>query len=122
MPVKQSDLLLVFGLKNCDTCGKAQAWLQEHAVAYEFRDVRTDGVDKERLQRWLSSPLADLLTNRRSTTWRNLSLIEKAQSETDPLKILLQYPILLKRPILERHSRLLLVGFSANEFREHLLS
>ncbi len=122
MPVKHSDLLLVFGLKSCDACSEAQAWLQEHAVTYEFRDVRTDGLDPERLSRWLSSPQAVLLINRRSTTWRKLSASEKALSETDPTKILLQYPTLIKRPVLERHGHLLMVGFSAGEFREHLLS
>ena len=122
MPVRHSDMLLVFGLKNCDACSEAQAWLQEHAVTYEFRDVRADGLDPERLKSWLSSPQAVLLINRRSTTWRKLSLAEKALSESDPAKILLQYPTLVKRPVLERHGRLLIVGFSANEFREHLLS
>lgn len=122
MPVKHSDMLLVFGLKSCDTCSKAQAWLQEHSVTYEFRDVRVDGVDPERLDRWLSAPLAALLINRRSTTWRKLSLAEKALSESDPVRILQQYPILIKRPVLERHGRLLLVGFSATDFRAQLLS
>jgi len=122
MPVKQPDLLLFFGLKNCDTCSKAQTWLQEHAVKYEFRDVRSEGVDRERLQRWLSAPLAELLINRRSTTWRKLSVAEKLLSETDPVQILLQHPSLIKRPVLERHGRILLIGFSANDFREHLLS
>jgi Spx/MgsR family transcriptional regulator len=122
MPVKATDQLLVFGLKNCDSCSKARAWLDEHGIDHEFRDLRTDGLTEERLKRWLSSPLAALLTNRRSTTWRSLSAAEKAQSDEHPLKLLSQYSTLIKRPVLERHGRLLLVGFSAEEFRKHLLS
>ncbi len=122
MPVKHSDMLLVFGLKSCDTCSKAQSWLKEHAVIYEFRDVRVDGVDPDRLERWLSAPQAGLLINRRSSTWRKLTLAEKTLSESDPAKILLQYPTLIKRPVLERHGRMLLIGFSAADFRDHLLS
>jgi arsenate reductase len=122
MPVKQPDLLLVFGLKSCDTCSKAMAWLEEHAVAYEFRDIRGEGFDRERLKRWLASPSAALLTNRRSTTWRQLTAAEKELSETDPLGLLGRFPTLVKRPVLERHGQLLLVGFSASEYREHLLS
>ena len=122
MPVKQADLLLVFGLKNCDSCSKARAWLDEHGVNYEFRDLRADGLAPERLQRWLSSPLAALLTNRRSTTWRKLTVGEKALSDDDPFRLLSQYSTLIKRPVLERHGRVLLVGFSVEEFREHLLS
>jgi arsenate reductase len=122
MPVKQPDLLLVFGLKNCDTCGKALAWLEEHAVVYEFRDIRGEGLDRERLKRWLASPLAALLTNRRSTTWRQLTAAEKELSESDPQDLLGKFPTLIKRPVLERHGTVLLVGFSANEYREHLLS
>jgi len=122
MPVKQPDLLLVFGLKNCDSCSKALAWLEEHAVVYEFRDIRGEGLDRERLKRWLSSPMAGLLTNRRSTTWRQLSVVEKALSDSDPHSLLSKFPTLIKRPVLERHGNLLLVGFSAGEYREHLLS
>lgn len=122
MPVKRSDLLLVFGLKNCDSCSKAQAWLKEHAVNYEFRDIRTEGVEKEQLKRWLASPLAVMLINRRSTTWRNLTTAEKELSESNPAEVLSKHPTLIKRPVVERCGRLLQVGFSANEFRERLLS
>jgi Spx/MgsR family transcriptional regulator len=122
MPVKQTDLLQVYGLKNCDTCSKAQAWLKEHAVHYRFRDVRSDGLEKSQLKRWLASPLADLLINRRSTTWRSLTPEEKALSESNPSRLLLTHPALMKRPVLERHGKLLMIGFSADEFREHLLS
>ena len=122
MPVKQTDLLLVFGLKNCDSCSKARSWLDEHGIEYEFRDLRVDGLAADRLKRWLSSPFAPLLTNRRSTTWRQLSATEKALSDEDPFGILSQYSTLIKRPVLERHGRVLLVGFSVEEFREHLLS
>jgi arsenate reductase len=122
MLVKQSDQLLVFGLKNCDSCAKALAWLKEHAVDHEFRDIRSEGIEKEQLKCWLASPHATLLINRRSTTWRKLTAAEKELSESDPLKILSKYPTLVKRPVLERHGRLLLVGFSATDFREHLLS
>jgi arsenate reductase len=122
MPVKQADQLLVFGLKNCDSSSKARNWLDEHGVDYEFRDLRADGLAAERLQRWLTSPLAALLTNRRSTTWRKLSAVEKAQSDVDSFSLLNRYTTLIKRPVLERHGRILLVGFSEEEFREHLLS
>jgi arsenate reductase len=122
MLVKQSDLLLVFGLKNCDSCSKALAWLREHGVVHEFRDIRSDALDHERLKRWLSSPSALLLTNRRSTTWRNLTVAERALSDTDPLKLLSGFPALIKRPVLERHGQVLLIGFSASDYREHLLS
>ena len=122
MPVKQTDLLLVYGLKNCDACSKARSWLDGHGVEFEFRDVRADGVEKDQLKRWLESDLGTLLINRRSTTWRGLNANEKALSETDPYKLLSKNPTLLKRPILERHGRLLAVGFSADEYRQHILS
>jgi Spx/MgsR family transcriptional regulator len=122
MPVKHTDMLLVFGLSNCDSCKKARAWLNEHGVQYEFRDVRKDGIAEERLQNWLASPLAAMLTNRRSTTWRGLTANEKILSETDPRTVLSKHPSLIKRPVLERHGRVLAVGFSPDEYREHLLS
>ena len=35
----------VWGLKNCDTCRKALAWLKDEGFAHRFRDVRAEGLD-----------------------------------------------------------------------------
>lgn len=85
--------MILYGLKNCDTCRKALKSLPNA----EFRDVRTDGVPSEVLDRAFAT-FGDSLLNTRSTTWRGLSETERAR---DPLALLADHPTLMKRPLIE---------------------
>ena len=91
--------LTLYGLKNCDTCKKALKALESAGQAATFVDIRADADLPALLPRWLDEAGADLLINRRSTTWRNLS---ESERERDPLDLLSQNPTLIKRPVIER--------------------
>jgi len=91
--------LTLYGLKNCDTCKKAMKALEGAGQAVTFVDIRADADLPALLPRWLAEAGADLLINRRSTTWRNLS---EADRERDALDLLSQNPTLIKRPVIER--------------------
>lgn len=84
--------MLVFGLKNCDTCRKALKSLPEAQLV----DVRSDGVPAEVLSRALAE-FGDSLVNTRSTTWRNLDDSERARPQQDLLEA---HPSLMKRPLI----------------------
>ena len=104
-------MTIMWGLRNCDTCRRARRWLETRGIVFTFHDVREDTPDRDRLSRWLKAVGADVLVNRRGTTWRNLPESIKRKIETgDIMPILEQYPVLLKRPILE-HGRQIRVGF-----------
>jgi arsenate reductase (glutaredoxin) len=101
----------MWGLKNCDTCRRARRWLETRGIAFTFHDVREDAPDRKQLSRWLKITSADVLINRRGTTWRNLPESAKRKIETgDIISVLEQYPALLKRPILE-YGKVIRVGF-----------
>ncbi len=44
--------VIIYGIKNCDTMKKARAWLDKHGVDYVFHDYKTDGIEREKLERW----------------------------------------------------------------------
>ena len=94
--------LTVYSLKNCDTCRKALEALEAAGVAHRVVDVRADGVSEDVLRGWLTDPGADVIVNRRSTTWRNLSEAEKGQSDVPDhmLALLAANPTLIKRPVI----------------------
>lgn len=94
----------VWGLKNCDTCRKAVKALEGAGYPLDYVDVRADGVDADDLARFHTA-FGDALVNKRSTTWRGLSATERAG---DPLDLLTQHPILMKRPVIEDGDRLTL--------------
>jgi arsenate reductase len=84
--------MILYGLKNCDTCRKALKQLPEARLV----DVRAEGVPLELLTEALAK-FGDKLVNTRSTTWRGLSEEERA---AEPLALLQQHPALMKRPLI----------------------
>jgi len=110
----------IFGIKNCDTMKKAMTWLNENAVAHEFIDYKKAGVAEARLPDWCQRAGWEKLLNTRGLTWRKLSDEERvAVDEQKALKLMAQYPSLIKRPVLDTGSQLL-VGFSPENYAEKL--
>lgn len=89
----------LYGIKNCDTVKKARSWLEQHAIAYQFHDFRTDGLLEAQVTAWHSA-LGDALINRRSTTWKQLAETQRKRAETAPVALLVEHPTLIKRPLL----------------------
>jgi len=104
-------MITVYGIKQCDTCHKALKWLSEKGIEHEFHDVREQGLDKDLVSQWLDSEYGDVLMNRRSTTWRTLTQSQKESQGAELVKLLLDYPTLIKRPVFV-DGRVLAVGFS----------
>lgn len=96
-----SDLIL-YGLKNCDTCKKALKALQAAGKIVTFVDIRADADLAAKVPGWINAAGADLLVNRRSTTWRGL---DEAARATDPETLLIANPTLIKRPVIEAGSK-----------------
>ena len=92
--------MILYGLKNCDTCRKALKVLGD----IEFKDVRADGVPADVLARAFDQFGGSLL-NTRSTTWRGLS---EEQRSGAPLGLLADHPTLMKRPLIDAGGRLFL--------------
>src|SRR5882672_5790823 len=64
--------ITIYGIKNCDTMKKARAWLDKHDVAYAFHDYKSEGIDRDRLERWAGAVGWETLLNRAGTTFRKL--------------------------------------------------
>ena len=105
-------MLHVYGLTTCDTCRKARKYLGEHAIAHEFHDVREEGLSIQLLERWADRIDWEKLVNRQSLTWRELpEKRREALTRNKALALIIEYPTLLKRPVLE-HEKYFAVGFS----------
>lgn len=110
----------VYGIKNCDTMKKAMSWLDENAIAYEFIDYKKAGVAAAGLPDWNKRAGWETLLNRRGLMWKKLSEAERtAVDEAKALQLMAQYPALIKRPVLDTGTQLI-VGFSPESYAEHL--
>jgi len=106
-------MIELVGLKNCDSCRAARRWLDAEDIAYRFRDIRESPPSVKEIKTWLASAGTDRLLNRRSTTWRNLSDIDRDQAETKQVAALLSdNPTLIKRPVIIKGNQVM-VGFDA---------
>ena len=106
----------LYGIPNCDTIKKARAWLESRRVEYEFHDYKKSGVERARLEDWIRAVGWEVLLNRAGTTFRKLPDAAKANlTEDKAVKLMLEQPAMIKRPVLER-GKTLLVGFSPEKY------
>ncbi len=84
----------LYYLKTCDTCRKAKAALKGQGA--ELIEIRDDGIPREELSEWLDRVGDEILVNRKSKTWRDLSDAARARPA---IELLLENPILMKRPV-----------------------
>ena len=110
----------VFGIPNCDTVKKARAWLDGRGIDYLFHDYKKEGADLLKLSAWSDEIGWETLLNRRGTTFRALSDIDKAHiNRAKALHLMQASPSLIKRPVVE-HAGGLLVGFDPAEWERAL--
>ena len=105
--------LTVYGIKNCDTIGKARAWLEDHGTTYTIHDYKLAGIEEARLRAWAAELGWEKLLNRAGTTFRKLPDADKAGLDEDKaVALMLAQPSMIKRPVLDLGDRRL-VGFDA---------
>ncbi|MES2153239.1 MAG: ArsC family reductase [Pseudomonadota bacterium] len=109
----------LYGIPNCDTVKKARTWLADHAQSVEFHDFKKQGLERATAANWLDQLDWEVLVNRKGTTWRKLPEERKAAitGKGAALELMLEFPSLIKRPVLEGAGPLN-VGFSDAQYRQ----
>lgn len=108
----------VYGIKNCDTVKKSLKWLEGHQLQPVLHDYRVDGLNVEWLEHIERQFGWEALVNKRSTTWRNLDeAVKNNLDRTTALKVLLEQPTLIKRPIILQEG-IALIGFDAKQYEQ----
>ena len=111
----------LYGIPNCDTLKKARGWLTDHGVAHGFHDYKKSGVPEPALRRWVERLGWEALLNRAGTTFRKLPDAAKAElDEARAVALMLAYPSIIRRPVLEGDG-LLLVGFVPARYAEAVI-
>jgi arsenate reductase (glutaredoxin) len=105
--------ITIYGIKNCDTMKKARTWLDQAGVAHDFHDYKTAGIDRARLEGWVTELGWEMVLNRAGTTFR--ALPDEAKQNLDAEKavdLMLEQPSMIKRPVLDLGGGEILVGFA----------
>ncbi|ANN77253.1 Spx/MgsR family RNA polymerase-binding regulatory protein [Bordetella flabilis] len=111
---------VLYGLKQCSTCAKARAWLDEHGVKHAFVDYRDEPVPAATLKSWADQLGGwEKLVNRTSMTWRALPEVRKAAaSDAQWQALIAEYPALVRRPVTVTPDGAVAVGFSEKRYAE----
>ncbi len=110
-------MITLYGIKNCNTVKKAMIWLTDRGINFQFHDYKKDGVNKTKLSEFVQKFGWTTILNRNGTTWRQLDKQEqdKITNNELALKLMLEKPSIIKRPILDLESTQL-VGFEISEY------
>jgi len=113
-------VLTIYGIKSCDSCRAAKKFLAAKEIAFQFHDLREDGLDIQMLERWSDRLGWERLLNKKSLTWRKIPEVDRNDMNKDKaLAAIIERPTLIKRPVLES-KEFIAVGFSETRFTEFL--
>ena len=124
IPEKRREHMQFIYYPPCSTCKKAKAWLEEHGIAYEARDIKLENPTYEELARWSTEgglPLKKFF-NTSGLKYKELGLKDKLpeMSREEQLQLLSRDGMLVKRPIVVTGDRVL-TGFRPAEWESALL-
>ena len=105
---------------KCTTCQKAQKWLDDNQVKYDFRDIKIDNPTLEELTEWYQKsglPLKKFF-NTSGLLYKELDLKNKllSMTEDEMLELLATNGMLVKRPLIIGDD-FVLVGFKETEWK-----
>ena len=109
---------------KCTTCKKAQKWLDEHDVEYDFRHIKDENPNEEELREWHAKsglPLKKFF-NTSGMLYKEMKLKDKLpeMSEDEQFKLLASDGLLVKRPIIVTDD-VVLTGFKESDWEEKVL-
>ncbi len=113
-------MLHVYGIKNCDSVKKALSFLKKHNLEFTLHDFKTEALPCSKIDEWLHKTEIQTLFNAKSTTYRNLKLKELNLDEDEQKEWLCRENLLIKRPVIESGTNLL-VGFNEENYIRSLL-
>jgi arsenate reductase (glutaredoxin) len=108
----------LYGIPNCGTVKKARVWLDEHGIAYQFVDFKKQAITEAQLSDWLKQVGWQKLLKKTGPTWGQLPDAVKAaiKDDSSALRLMLEKPNVIRRPVLESKGRVLATGFSTSDY------
>ena len=109
--------ITVYGIPNCNSVKKVLDWYKKNNIQIAFVDYKKYGIKAEKLKGWCDLVGWEVLLNKKSTTWRSLSVEEQqlVKNEKVAIQLMIQYPSIIKRPVIEMNGKLV-VGLNEDYF------
>lgn len=110
--------IILYGIPNCGTVKKARLWLAAHGVDCDFHDFKKQGVTEALLAGWMKQVGWQKLLKKTGPTWGQLpdKIKNSIKDDASALKLMLEKPNVIKRPVLEKNGKVLATGFAETDY------
>ncbi len=114
-------MVTLFTSPSCTSCRKAKAWLQEHEIPYNERNIFSEPLTLDEVKSILrmTEDGTDEIISTRSKTFQKLNLDIDSLPMQELYTLIMENPGLLRRPIIMDEKRLQ-VGYNEDEIRRFL--
>lgn len=113
-------MIMVYGIKTCDSVRKALKFFKENSIDVEFMDIRKEPPAHSVIKSWCDKTDINVVFNSRGTTYRTLKLKELNLDKDGKFDWLCKEPMLIKRPVVDYNSDTL-IGFNEQKYKETFL-
>lgn len=105
----------MYGLGHCSTVQKAQQFLKEHNVEFNFINYAETPLEKGWILKWKEA-FGDWPINKASYTYRPIKEEFEQFSNDEKLATILEKPALIRRPVIEKDGRVVGFGFGTKKY------
>lgn len=109
----------MYAIKNCNTVKKAQDFLADKNVEFEFHDYKKLSVERAKLEDWCDQVGWENVLKQKGPTWNKIGkpIADKLDRE-HAIGLMLENQSIIMRPILEEGGKVTLIGFKEEEYAE----
>ncbi|MBU5595212.1 transcriptional regulator SpxA [Amphibacillus sp. MSJ-3] len=114
-------MVTLYTSPSCTSCRKAKAWLHEHDIPYQERNIFSDTLSIDEIKEILrmTEDGTDEIISTRSKAFQNLEVDIDQMSLKNLIDTIQENPGILRRPIILDEKRLQ-VGYNEDEIRRFL--
>ncbi|WP_238700292.1 arsenate reductase family protein [Helicobacter jaachi] len=99
-------MITLYGIKTCGSVRKAINLLEKHGVVFTFKDLKAITLTQDQVISWIEKKGIKVVLNTKGTTYKTLKshgeILDSifTESSANQASLLVQNPLLLKRPII----------------------
>lgn len=114
-------MVTLYTSPSCTSCRKARAWLKEHGIPFNERNIFSEPLSMDEVKnilRMTENGTEDIIS-KRSKAYQSLNVNLDEMSMTELYDLIRKNPGLLRRPIIMDDKRLQ-IGYNEDEIRRFL--
>ncbi|ALC80739.1 MULTISPECIES: transcriptional regulator Spx [Bacillus] len=114
-------MVTLYTSPSCTSCRKARAWLEEHEIPFEERNIFSEPLSIDEIKQILrmTEDGTDEIISTRSKVFQKLNVNVETMPLQELYQLIHEHPGLLRRPIIIDEKRLQ-VGYNEDEIRRFL--